>query len=464
MKKNITMKLALEGSILQWLLKLALPILIGNLLQSAYQFVDAYWVGKLGKEAVAAVSISGPIIFLIIALWTGFSMAGTILISQYAGAKNKAMVNKSAAQTILIDIVIALALGVIGFLQVENILHYMGVDPSIAKQSVNFMKITFLGIWFTFIFSVVQSILRGIWEVKVPMYIILSTVILNFIIDPILILWRGPIPSLGIQGAALATVGTQGLAACIWLILLFNGCYGIKLQRKDFKPDLWFTKKVFWLGFPSSLEMAIRALGLVVMTSLIAGFGTIALAGFGAAGNIFQLIFIPTLGLSIATSTMIGQNLWAQQYERASSIAKISATVAFISLTTLGIFIFMLAPHLIQIFIHDDYEVIAIGTTFLRISALSFGVMGVQFSLTGVFRAAGNTILTLILGLISMFIIQFPIAYLLAYHTGLWIHGIRWSYFIVNIFMAIICTIIYLQGDWKYTKLIHNTIKNSLNK
>lgn len=461
MKKNITMKLALEGSILQWLLKLALPILIGNLLQSAYQFVDAYWVGRLGKEAVAAVSISWPIIFLIIALWTGFSMAGTILISQYAGAKNKAMINKSASQTILITIIISIILWLIGFSQVENILHYMSIDSSVSDQATTFMQITFLGISFTFIFSIVQSILRGIGEVKVPMYIIIGTVILNFILDPLFILWRGPIPALGVKGAALATLGTQGLATGIGLILLFQGHYDIKLQRKDFQPDFWFIKKILWLGFPSSLEMAIRALGMVVMTSLIAGFGTIALAGFGAAGNIFQLIFIPTLGLSIATSTMVGQNLWAKQYERASNIAKTSATVAFISLTTLGIFIFILAPHLIQIFMHDDYEVIAMGTNFLRISALSFGVMGIQFALTGVFRAAGNTILTLILGIISMFIIQFPIAYLLSYHTELWIHGIWWSYAIVNIFMAIICTIIYLKWNWKYTKLIHNSIHNS---
>ena len=158
---------------------LALPILAGNLLQSSYQFVDAYWVGKVGKEAVAAVSVSGPITFLIVALGTGFAMAGTILVAQYAGAGKKELVNHSAAQTLLLVVAISLLL---------SILQSMGVAPEVMHYALPYLQTTFCGLLFTFIFSMFQSILRGVGEVNIPLYIILSTVLLNFVIDPMFIL------------------------------------------------------------------------------------------------------------------------------------------------------------------------------------------------------------------------------------------------------------------------------------
>lgn len=207
--ENKNLELSLNGSIIKGLLVLAMPILVGNLLQSSYQFVDAYWVGKVGKEAVAAVSVSAPIVFLIIALGTGFAMAGTILVAQYAGAKKKKMVNRSASQTLLSVVVIALVLSIIGFCAAEWILQTMGVAPEVMHYALPYLQTTFCGLIFTFVFSMFQSILRGVGEVNAPLYIIAGTAVLNFIIDPMFILGFGPIPSMGPQGAALATLITQ---------------------------------------------------------------------------------------------------------------------------------------------------------------------------------------------------------------------------------------------------------------
>lgn len=216
---------------------LAMPILAGNLLQSSYQFVDAYWVGKVGKEAVAAVSVSGPIAFLIIALGTGFAMAGTILVAQYAGAGKKEQVNRSASQTLLSVVVISLVLSMVGFFAAESILNAMGVDPEVMHYALPYLQTTFCGLIFTFIFSMFQSILRGVGEVNMPLYIIMGTALLNFVIDPMFILGFGPIPQMGPQGAAVATLLTQGISAAIGLWILFRGSYGIKLNWSDFKPD-----------------------------------------------------------------------------------------------------------------------------------------------------------------------------------------------------------------------------------
>lgn len=160
--ENKNLKISLNWSIIKGLLIIALPILAGNLLQSSYQFVDAYWVGKVGKEAVAAVSVSGPIAFLIIALGTGFAMAGTILVAQFAGAGKKEQVNRSASQTLLSVVVISLVLSVIWFFSTEWILKTMRVAPEVMHYALPYLQTTFCGLIFTFIFSMFQSILRGV--------------------------------------------------------------------------------------------------------------------------------------------------------------------------------------------------------------------------------------------------------------------------------------------------------------
>lgn len=452
--KNLT--LSLKGSIIKGLFILALPILIGNLLQSSYQFVDAYWVGKVWKEAVAAVSVSGPIAFLIIALGMGFAMAGTILVAQYAWAKQKEMVNRSAGQTLLAITGISLLLSIVGYTSAEWILVQMKVAPEVMHYALPYLQTTFCGLIFSFLFSMFQSILRGVGEVNFPLYIIAGTAVLNFIIDPMLIMGRGAIPPMWPQGAAFATLITQALSALIGIIVLFKGKYGIHLKISDLKPDFNFIKKALKLWFPSSLEMSIRALGMVLLTSLITSFGTNVLAAYGAGANINQFIFIPLLWLSIATSTMIGQNLGAKQFARAQHIAKISALISFGILSGFGVLIAIFAPELIGLFIENteaNKDVISIWSDFLRILSFSLGFMGIQFAFTGVFRAAGNTMMAMVLGIISMFILEIPLAYGLALYTPLAVDGIWRAFPLTNIAMAIICFLIYQKGNWKNKNL-----------
>lgn len=465
--ENKNLKISLNWSIIKGLLILALPILAGNLLQSSYQFVDAYWVGKVGKEAVAAVSVSGPITFLIVALGTGFAMAGTILVAQYAGAGKKELVNHSAAQTLLLVVAISLLLSIIGFFAAEWILQSMGVAPEVMHYALPYLQTTFCSLIFTFIFSMFQSILRGVGEVNIPLYIILGTVLLNFVIDPMFILWFGPIPSMGPQGAAIATFLTQGISAGAGLWILFRGKYGIKLNRSDFKPDFWFIKKAFNLGFPSSLEMSVRALGFVLLTKLITSFGTDVLAAYGAGSNVNQFISIPLMGLSIATSTMIGQNLWARQLDRAQEIAKISALISFGALSALWVLVYLFAPQLIQIFIDGNnvnQEVIQIWSNFLKILALSLGFLWLQFSFTGVFRAAGNTVMAMVLGIISRFVLVIPLAYWLSKQTSLWVDGIWRSFPITTISMSIICFVIYKRWKRKEQNLTQDSVQTKTHK
>ncbi len=287
------------------LITLSIPIIFAQILQSAYQFTDAFWVGRLGGTAVAAVSVSFPITFFMIALGAGFAVSGSTLIAQYVGAKNEKMVNHVAAQTLLMVVVVSIVLGSLGFFLTSPLLTLMGVDADVYQNAKGFMQVSFIGMVFSFGFMMFQSVMRGIGQVKMPLYIVAGTVLLNFILDPLFIFGYGSFHGLGVMGAALATLGTQSLATIIGFFILLGGKYGIHLKLEDFKPDFAFIKRSFWLGFPASIEMSARAGGLTVMTFLIASFGTLAVASYGVGSTILQFVMIFCMGLSMAIATLV---------------------------------------------------------------------------------------------------------------------------------------------------------------
>src|ERR1043166_1284754 len=197
----------LEGPILRSLLKLAIPISLANILQAAYQLIDAFWVGRLGGNAVAAVSVSTPIMFLTIGLGAGLAIAGSTLAAQYFGARNQEMVDHVAAQTLVMVFIVSVVLGSLGYIATPAILHLMGVAPEVYSGALGFMRVSFIGLVFNFFFFMFNALMRGVGEAKLPVYIVLGTVILNFALDPLFIFgWHG-IPAMGGHGAGPPRAG-----------------------------------------------------------------------------------------------------------------------------------------------------------------------------------------------------------------------------------------------------------------
>ena len=448
-KLNIT-----EGPILKTLIALAIPIIFANLLQTAYQLTDTFWVGKLGADAVAAVSVSFPIIFLLVSLGTGLSMAGTILVAQHMGRGDKEATDHVASQTLGIIFIISILLTIFGWIVAPHLVSLMGVSGVVATTAITYMKVTFIGIVFTFVYAVFESLMRGVGDVKIPMYIVAGTVLLNFVLDPLFMYGYGPIPALGAPGTAMATVSTQLLAAIIGVTLLFTGKRHIHVKIKDLKPDFKLIKKVFKLGIPSSIEMTIRSIGMILITFLIASFGTTAVASYGIGSRSLMLVIIPALGLSIATSTMIGQAIGAGKIKRAEQVAKTSAVTGFILLSIIGILFYIFAEKITEFFIAGDPQVTEAASLFIRYMSFTFGFLGILLVLNGAFRGAGNTFASMMLSMISIWIAQLPIAYYLSHYTPLAEHGIFVSFPISNIVMCIITVVWFMRGTWKKTKVI----------
>ena len=219
-----------EGSITLNLLRLAVPIIISNMLQTAYQLVDTFWVGRLSAEAVAAVSFCFPISFLLIALGGGLPIAGTVLLAQYTGRGDEDATNHVAAQTLLMVFLISLVLAAIGYSVATPIMRLMGAAPDVLPDAVRFFQIAVLGFIFVFAFFAYQALMRGAGVVYPPMLIVFITVVINFALDPLLIFGWGPLPRMGVAGSAMATLLTQTLAAGIGLTLMVRGRHGIHLK------------------------------------------------------------------------------------------------------------------------------------------------------------------------------------------------------------------------------------------
>lgn len=446
MKKNLDLT---SSPIIKSLIALALPIVFANILQTAYQLTDTFWVGRLGEDAVAAVSLSFPIIFLLLSLGGGFGIAGTILVSHFKGKSQQEHINHVSGQTLLLMMFVSLIVSILGFFISGSLMRLIGAEAAVLPAAVSYLKISFIGLPFVFGFFVYQSLMRAVGDVKVPMFIVLGTVILNFVLDPLFIFGYGPIPPLGVSGAAFATIFTQGLAAIFGLAFLFNGKFEIHIKKKNLKPDFKLIKKLSRLGFPASMEQSTRALGLTIMTFLVASFGTLTVASYGIGMRILSFVIIPALGFSIASSTMVGQNIGAGKKERAGKIALICTGLGFAVLTLVGILTFIFAEQLSSFFIPEETAVILESTKFIQIMALSFGFIAVQQVLTGVFRGAGDTLVPMIMAMVSLWVLQFPLAYVLSKHTALAQSGIWWAFPVTNLIAGIITIIWFFKGSWK---------------
>lgn len=443
----------LKGPIHTALLSLAIPIILTNILQSAYQLTDAFWVGRLGASEVAAVSVSMPVTFLVIALGSGLAMAGATLSAQYMGAGKRDKVNHVAAQTMLMVAFTSAILGMSGYLLSPYFLTLLGVSDKVFDDALKFMHVSFIGVIFVFLFAMFQSLMRGIGQIKIPLLIVLGTVILNFFLDPLFIFGYGSFEGHGVMGAALATLVTQSIAAMLGLTVFLRGNHGIKLEWHHFKPDFAYIRKAFFLGAPGSVELSARALGTIILSFLVASFGTVTIASYGVGANLLQFVMIPAMGLSMAVSTLVGQNIGANQIDRAEKITLLGTLWGFLGLTLIGVVAYALAPDLVAIFIPDDPAVIAEGAHFLRIMCLTWGGIGIQLCVVSAFRASGNMQNAMMVALVSQWMVQFPLAYVLSKHTTLADRGIWWSFAVTNVVVAIFAFIWFQRGTWKKTRI-----------
>ncbi|WP_018247532.1 MATE family efflux transporter [Orenia marismortui] len=447
MKSDDKFKYIIEGPVLSSIFKLSLPIMVSQFMQTLYNLADTLWVGRIGANAVAAISISFPIMFLMVSIGIGLTIAGTSLIAQYKGAANHKKVEQVLGQLVSFIGSGSILIAFFGVLFSEQLLIWMGAEQVILDDATAYLRIIFAGMPFMFGFFIFSSVLRGIGDTLTPSIMMFFSVVLNIILDPILIFGISIFPEMGLEGAAVATIFSRALVTIYAFIILIKGRKGLKLSFRDMVPDFEIIILIVKIGIPSSVEQSMVSVGQLLMTSLVASFGTMTLAAYGIVNRIISLPRILAFGLSAAATTMVGQNIGAAKKERAEKVARVSLLTIFITLSLIGIIIFIFPEQIIGVF-NKQVDVLNFGSDYLRIVTMTFGFIGVMTVANGVFKGAGRTMQTMIISIVSFLLVRIPLAYLLSQYFRWKQLGLWWSVAISNISGALLALLLLKVIDW----------------
>ena len=416
-----------DGSIPRSLFFLSLPIVITNMLQVSYNLADTFWLGRYSTEALAAISLGFPLVYLFISLGLGLTVAGSVLVAQHTGADDTDAAEYAASQTVSLTLLAGVGLGLLGFAFVDELLQVFSAEPGVLALATDYMEVISLGLPFLFGFTVFIALMRGAGDTITPMLVMFGTVVLNIAIDPLLIFGVGPVPELGVQGAAIATVISRGSAMAVGIWLMIRGSHGIQIHLRHIVPDREYTKKILRLGVPASIENTGRAISINAVLLIVTLFSTPVVAAFGVGIRVFSMIFMPAIAIDRGVETMTGQNIGADRTDRVVATNRFAATTSFLILSALGVFTFVFAPEIIRLF-DDSPAVVTEGATFLRWIAPTFGFVGVLRAYSGGFRGAGKTLTAAAIAVLLFGFIRLPVAYVASQAlvpTDLWIFGTR---------------------------------------
>ena len=438
-----------EGKVWKVIVRFALPLLVGNLLQQFYNITDGIIVGQfLGKEALAAVSASFFIYYFIISLVIGVGSGTTVVISQLFGAKQYQKVQLAFSSFFIFMLVGGIILSIAGIIFAEPVFRLTNTPEEVIPQAVAYFRIYIGGTFLFVTFNSIISILRGVGESVRPMLFILITTVLNIAFDLLFIL----VFKWGIEGAARATVVSQGIGMCIALAYVNNTHPLLSIKKQDMLFDWKLFKESLKIGLPTSVQQCAIALGLIALLGIVNSFGTNTLTAYGAAGKIDTIITQAILTLSGALAAFCGQNIGAGRLDRVKKGVQFTmyTNIALGLLTFAAVYLF--GNEMMRIFT-KDIDVVAIGKEYLLIIGGFFIVHGALNVYNGALRGAGDTLFPMITSLVCLWLIRIPLAYYLSSWLGR--NGIWWAIGI-SITIGLIVTFVYYKiGFWKRRRRIY---------
>jgi len=424
-------------------------MIIGNVFQQAYNLVDSIIVGQyLGKEALAAVGASFPLIFLLISLIIGVASGATIIISQFYGAKQIDKVKLTNSTLMIFLLIASLVMTFIGISLTEEVFRLIQLPEELIPQAVSYLEVYLLGLIFFFGYNGIAAVLRGIGDSKTPLYFLIIATILNIFLDLLFIV----VLNFGVEGTAYATIISQAIALFSAVIYLQWKNSIIQFKWKEFKFDKELYFQSLKIGLPSGLQAIFVSLGMTAVLGIVNGFGTDVVAAYSVAIRLDALATLPAMNFAAALSTFVGQNIGADKMDRVakgykSTILMSSSVSVFISIA-----FFFFGPQFMSFFTNDA-NVIAIGSQYLLIVSSFYIIFSTMFSTNAVMRGAGDTIMPMFTTLIALWIVRVPASYFLSDIFGpvgiWWSLPLAWSVGLVFSFTY------YKTNRWKRIKVIN---------
>lgn len=432
-----------EGPIGAKIFRFAWPLFLGNLFQQLYNIADTLIVGNmLGNQALAAVSSTGSLVFLLVSLFNGVSMGSGVVVSRFFGAKDLKRMQKAVHTAVAFGLAAGVAVSIFGALASPQILIWMDTPPEVLDQSVAYIRVYFAGALGMVMYNCCMGIMQAVGDSKHPLQYLIISSIINVVLDIVMI----AVFHLGVAGAALATIIANFISFFLCLIRLMRTDEPQKVQLRKIRFDLPSLKLIIQYGLPSGLQNSIIALANVVVQSNINSFGEMAMAGCGAYAKIEGFAFLPITSFTMAITTFVSQNLGAREYERTKKGARFGMLCSIILAEVIGVLIFITAPLLTRAFTAEP-DAIWFGVQKARTCALFYCLLALSHCIAAVLRGAGRAVIPMVTMMAFWCIVRVAFLSILTpifrdIAVVNWVYPLTWS------LSSIALMIYYLKADW----------------
>lgn len=446
MAKKVNRELLLKGNMVKAILSLAIPVVINSFLQTMYNLTDTYWLGRLGTSELAAINLVTPVQSIVINFGSGITVAGSVLIAQYLGARKdeeaRSMANQIFACAMIFSVICAASVA----LFTPAIVSWLGAEGDTWKHGRTYLQLVILDMPFLYIVNMYAAINQAQGDTVRPMFLNLFGITLNMILDPLLMV----VFHFGAAGAALATVGAKAVPAVIALVLLHSTKKDVYLNLKKLKFEKDKLKSILVIGLPTAIGGSTMQFGFLLMSRNVFKYGTQAMAAYGIGNKVNGLITLPSNGIGSAVATIVGQNVGASQYERAENGYRLSRRISVIFLFVGGMILSRMpvSTAIVSIF-SDDPEVIGMAADFLSIMAFWCFTNGVYNSSMGLFQGSGHTEVTMIVDASRLWIFRFATLYVCEVLLHMGVRSVWYSVVVSNGISAVLLWLVYRTGYWK---------------
>ncbi|MDA7632478.1 MATE family efflux transporter [bacterium] len=430
--------------------QIAFPASVGFFFNTMYNVVDTYFAGLISTEGLAALSLSFPIFFILIAVGTGVSQGATALISNALGSNNPKEAFRYFLQSISFGILLAIALTIIGLLITPTLFRFLGASEDYLELCTDYMNTILFGTVFILLQSIINAALNAQGNTTIFRNVLIMGFLLNVALDPWFMFGGFGVPPMGIKGLALATIVVQLIGGAYLIFAVTKSKLWQGMDWHGFIPNKKHFAEIAKQGFPASINMMTVALGIFVITWFISHFSTAGVAAYGIATRVEQIILLPTIGLNIAVLTLTGQNNGAGQWDRVKEIW-IKSTIYGTIMMLIGGFILFFACTPLMAFFTKDQEVITIGTDYLKIAAITLCSYVILFQTVFMLQGLKRPMYAIWIGLYRQIIAPCVVFYLLAFVLNWQLFGIWWGIFLVTWSAAIVT---WLYGRWTLNRIV----------
>ena len=440
------------GSIRQAVFLLAVPMIMEMMMESVFAVVDIFFVGKLGNEAVATVGLTESVLSLVYSVAIGLSIAATALVARRVGEKNPTEAAHAGMQAILFALCLSVIIAIVGISSARSILQLMGANAKMVADNIQYTKIMFGGNVVIMLLFLINGIFRGAGDASIAMRSLWIANIANIILCPLLINGLGPMPPLGLKGAAIATTIGRGFGVLYQLYRLFIRKGLLHFYAAQLKPHKQLLLQIAKIGCNGTLQFLVGSASWIFLARLMAGFHEAAMAGYQIAIRLFIFFLLPAWGLSNAAATLTGQNLGAGKPERAEESIWITAKYTTIFMLAVTLF-FYLAGEPIVNFMNSDIQARHYALQALRTISLGYVFFGICMVMLNAFNGAGDTTTPTLVNLVGFWLFQIPLAWVLSQYYIKEPKAIFITILISQFVTALLSFYLFKRGKWKLVKV-----------